>query len=51
MEFRKCLLLCTALLYFSFAEKKSNKRKPPKKKASFFPVGATMSDSATALPS
>jgi len=51
MEFRKCLLPCTALLYFSFAEKKSNKRKPPEKKASFFPVGATMGDSATALPS
>jgi len=36
-------------LFLSFAEKKETK-KTAGKKASFFPVGATMSDSTTALP-
>jgi len=33
-----------------FGGKEMNQRKPPEKKASFFPGGATMGDSATALP-
>jgi len=40
------LVLCVC----SFFGGKENQRKPPEKKASFFPVGATMGDSATALP-
>jgi len=35
---------------FLWRQRKVCKRKPPGKKASFFPVGAAMSDSATALP-
>lgn len=35
----------------SFAEKKVGKESRREKKLQFFPVGATMDDSATALPS
>ena len=44
-----CYSLSLCVVTF-FGGKESNQRKPPEKKASFFPVGATMSDSATALP-
>ncbi|MBS1689772.1 MAG: hypothetical protein JSS96_13675 [Bacteroidetes bacterium] len=43
-----CILLLRSL--FFLWRKEMNQRKPPEKKASFFPVGATMNDSATALP-
>jgi hypothetical protein len=43
-------LLAQRVFLLSFAEKKVGKESRPKKKLQFFRVGATMSDSATALP-
>ena len=42
------LVLCTLSLFL--AAKKVTKKSRREKKLQFFPVGATMSDSATALP-
>jgi len=41
---------CVAQGCSFFGGKEMNQRKPPVKKAFFFPVGASMCDSATALP-
>ncbi|MBS1690165.1 MAG: hypothetical protein JSS96_15650 [Bacteroidetes bacterium] len=46
----RIVFACVARGCSFFGGKEMNQRKPPVKKASFFPVGATMSDSATALP-